>query len=71
MQMDQKADAKTNLSFLRGGKLHVALNSGRDSFEIKRNMHDVQKIRAQFEGELKYVTDLIDELRISDSFFKT
>ncbi len=70
MQMDEKADARTNLSFKQGGKLHVALDSGKDCFEIKGNNSDVAKIREQFIGEIKQVTDLIDELRITDGIFK-
>jgi len=70
VQMDEKADAKTNLSFLRNGKLHIALNSGRDSLEIKGFSSDVEKIKAQFEAEIRQVTDVIDELRLTDSIFE-
>lgn len=70
VQMDEKAKARTYLSFLRSGKLHVALDSGKDAFEIKGRMSDATKIREQFTQEIRYVTDLIDELRIADNVFK-
>jgi len=70
IKMDAKANAKTNLSFLKNGNLHIALNSGRDSLEIKGFSSDVEKIKAQFQAEIHQVTDVIDELRLSDSIFK-
>jgi len=70
VQMDAKANARTYLSFLRNGKLHIALHSGKDSFEIKGFSSDVEKIKGQFEAEIRQITDLIDELRLSDSIFE-
>jgi len=70
IQMDEKANAKTNLSFLKNGKLHIALNCGRDAFEIKGFSSDVEKIKAQFEKEIRQITDMIDELRLTDSIFE-
>lgn len=70
VEMDEKAKARTYLSFMRGGKLHVALDSGKDAFEVGRGKYDAVQIREQFVSEIRFVTDLIDELRLTESIFK-
>ncbi len=67
--MDAKAKGDTYMCFLREGKVHIAINSKRNSFEINNLNTDVQKLRARFISEIKYITDLIDALRLVDTIF--
>lgn len=66
-EMDEKGKGNTYMRFVRAGKVHIAINSDRDSFEIRGGKLRVSALRAQFEEEIKYVTDLIDELRLVDT----
>lgn len=71
LAMDDRGDGDTYMSFLRGGKVHIAINSGRDSFELgKTALSDAGKLRQKFIDEIRYVTDLIDELQLVDTFYK-
>lgn len=69
-QMDVKANGDLYMRFLREGKLHIAVNSGRNLFEIKNLNTNATALRRQFVGEICYVTDLIDEMRLVDTLFK-
>ncbi|MCD7854492.1 MAG: DUF3137 domain-containing protein [Clostridiales bacterium] len=70
LSMDEKAGGQTHMRFC-GSKLHLAVNSGRDAFEIKgRDVKNIDKIKENFTADLKYVTDLIDELRLCKSIYK-
>lgn len=70
MAVDEAADASSFFCF-KDGRVHIALHSGRDSFELKgvkvRNMDDV---RQKFRRDLKYMTDIVDELLLNDRLFK-
>lgn len=70
LEMDKKGGGKTHMRFNRYGRVHVAINTGKDSFELKGSNVDVAQLRARFESELRYLTDLIDELRLEDSIYK-
>ena len=70
LEMDRKASGDTYMRFLREGKLHIAIDSGRNFFEIKDLNTDVATLKRQFVGEVRYITDLIDELRLVDTFFE-
>jgi hypothetical protein len=70
MAADEAADASTLFCF-RDGKVHIALNSGRDSFELGRTKIDnTDNVRQQFRRDLKYMTDIMDELLQNDKLFK-
>lgn len=71
LSMDDRGDGDTYISFLRSGKVHIAINSGRDSFEIgKTKVSDPSALRQKFVDEIRYVTDLIDELQLVDTLYK-
>ncbi|MCD8089318.1 MAG: DUF3137 domain-containing protein [Clostridiales bacterium] len=68
LSMDEKAKGETHMRFC-GSKVHIAINSGRDAFEIDNtDIKNPDKIKEDFSADLKYVTDLIDELRLSDAY---
>lgn len=68
--MVDKANGSTSLSFIREGKMHVAIASGRDAFEVGKGRVNAAELRRKFVGEIRYVTDLIDELRLVDTLYK-
>ncbi len=67
VQMDAKGAGDTYMHYTRQGKVHIAINSKRDSFEIGHGKPDVAALREKFLSEIRYVTDLIDELRLVDT----
>ena len=70
LQMDEKGMGKTHMRFMRGGKVHIAISSGRNSFEMDGMNVDLAFLKSKFEGELRYITDIIDELRLQDTMYK-
>ena len=50
--MADKSGGQVYMSFLRGGKLHVAVQTGRDFFEFGNSNADVEGLRRKFLGEL-------------------
>jgi hypothetical protein len=67
----KEADALTYLSFRKDGKVHIALNSGRDSFEFTRvKPAELNGMRRRFRRELKYLTGVMDELMKNDKLYK-
>ncbi|MGN1031736.1 MAG: DUF3137 domain-containing protein, partial [Butyricicoccaceae bacterium] len=65
-----KSGGTVYLSFLHNGKLHVAVQTGRDFFELGKSNADVEGLRQKFLGELHWFTDMIDTLRVEDSLYK-
>ena len=71
MTLDERAGGNTYMCFLKEGKVHVAVNSGRDHFELERlNVSDVGALRRRFRGEVEYVTALVDELLAVNTMFR-
>ena len=68
--MADKSGGTVYLSFLRNGKMHVAVKTGRDFFELGKSNADVEGLRQKFLGELRWFTDLIDTLRVEDTLYK-
>ena len=52
-----------------GRQVHFAVNNKHDSFEIGRKKIDVPVIRARIQAEVKYVTEIIDELLQNEYLF--
>ncbi len=70
LAMDDRADGDTYMRFLREGKVHLAINSGRNNFEIgKMNKASVDRLREKFRDELQYITDVIDLLLSIDTMY--
>ncbi len=71
MKMDERAGGDTYLHFVKDGKVHLAINSGRNHFEVGSLKNaDVDALRRKFTNEVRYVTDLIDELLSIDTLYK-
>lgn len=67
---DNAVNAATHFCF-QDGKVHIAMNSGRDSFELKRvKLNNLDNVQQQFRRDLKYMTGIIDELLHNDKIFK-
>ena len=65
-----KSGGTVYMSFLRDGKLHVAVQTGRDFFELGKNNANVEELRQKFLGELRWFTDIVDTLRVEDTLYK-
>ena len=70
LAMADKSGGTVYLSFLRNGKLHVAVKTGRDFFELGKSNADVEGLRRKFLDELHWFTDMIDTLRVEDTLYK-
>ena len=58
------------MSFLRDGKFHIAANTGKDFFELGKNSTDPEKLSQVFLEEIRWYTDIIDQLRIEPNLYK-
>ena len=70
LAMADKSGGTVYLSFLRNGKMHVAVKTGRDFFELGKSNADVEGLRRKFLDELRWFTDMIDTLRVEDTLYK-
>ena len=70
LTMADKGGGTVYLSFLRDGKMHVAVKTRRDFFELGKSNADVEELRQKFLGELRWFTDIIDTLRVEDTLYK-
>ncbi|MFI3291177.1 MAG: DUF3137 domain-containing protein [Opitutales bacterium] len=65
--IDKKVDGKIHLRFLPDGKLYIAINSNRDSFEFGFNC-TIPEAMEIIKKDLGYITDFIDELMDSSYY---
>ena len=70
LTMADKSGGTVYLSFLREGKMHIAVKTGRDFFELGKSNADVEELRQKFLGELRWFTDIVDTLRVEDTIYK-
>ncbi len=70
LTMADKSGGTVYMSFLREGKMHVAVKTGRDFFELGSSNANVEGLRQKFLGELRWFTDMIDTLRVEDTLYK-
>lgn len=70
LRMAEQCGGDVYMSFLRGGKLHIAVQTGRDFFELGKNKADINQLRQKFLGELRWFTDIIDTLRVEDTLYR-
>ena len=68
--MADKSGGTVYLSFLRNGKMHVAVQTGRDFFELGKTNTDAETLRQKFLGELRWFTDIVDTLRVEDTIYQ-
>ena len=59
------------MSFLREGKLHIAIETNREFFAIGRGSVDVELLRNRYADEIRWFTGFIDELSWVDTFYQT
>ena len=70
MAVNKMAKASSLFCF-QDGKVHIALYSGRDSFELNGvKLNNMDNVHQKFRGELKYLTDIVDELLLNKRLFK-
>lgn len=70
LTMDDKGGGTTRMRFTREGKVHIAIHNNRDALQIKSGDYgDLDRIREQFRSDIRYLTDLIDELRLVDTMY--
>ena len=70
LSMAEKSGGDVYMGFQRGGRLNIAVQSDRDFFELGKGRVDVAALRQKFLGEIRWFTDLIDELRLVDTFYR-
>ena len=68
--MADKSGGLVYMSFLRSGKMHVAVQTGRDFFELGKTNTDAETLHQKFLGELRWFTDIVDTLRVEDTIYK-
>ena len=50
------------MSFLREGKLHIAIETNREFFAIGRGSVDVELLRSRYADEIRWFTGFIDQV---------
>ena len=68
--MADKSGGLVYMSFLRNGKMHVAVQTGHDFFELGKTNTNAETLRQKFLGELRWFTDIVDTLRVEDTIYK-
>lgn len=67
---DTAADCSTMFCF-KDGRVHIALYSGRDFFELEGvQLDSVDNVRQKFRRDLNYLTDIVEELLKNKKLFK-
>ena len=56
--------------FLKEGKLHIAVESDCDFFEAGKGSIDADRLREKFTTQIRWFTDMIDELRLTDTLYR-
>lgn len=64
LDVQQKVGGDLYMSFLQDEKLHIAVKSGRNFFELGRSRADAAALRSKFLGEIRWFTDMIDALHL-------
>ncbi len=67
---EKSVEGKMNIIFSRAGQVHIAIDSGRDAFELGTLFTNVASLRKRFTKEVKYVTDMVDELLAIKTLFR-
>ena len=61
---------KLYMSFLKEGKLHIAVESDCDFFEAGKGSIEADRLREKFTTQIRWFTDMIDELRLTDTLYR-
>ena len=70
LTMAGKSGGEVYMAFLRGGKLHIAVKTERDFFELGKTKTNIDELSRKFREEIKWFTDIIDVLRVEDTLYK-
>ncbi len=70
LAMANQIGGEVYMSFLRDGKMQVAVKTGREFFELGKSKADVEELRRKFLGELRWFIDMIDTLCAEDTICK-
>lgn len=70
LTMANKSGGDVYLSFLRDGKMHVAVKTGSDFFELGKSKANTDNLRQKFLNELKWFTDIVETLCVEDTLYK-
>lgn len=65
-----RSGGEVYMAFLSGGKLHIAVQTGRDFFELGKSAANIERLRQKFLGELRWFTGILDELRLADTLYR-
>jgi hypothetical protein len=70
LRTNDAAGGMMSLEFLPSGTVHIAINSGHNFFEPERiwGETDLEEERWRIIDEIRYITDIIDQLRLVDTF---
>ncbi len=71
LEMDRKARGETHMRFERSGQVQIAIRKEEDSFEAGGISKNATQLRKKFIQEIRYITDLIDELRLVDTLYRS
>lgn len=58
---------KLYMSFLKEGKVHIAVERDQDLFEIGGESVNSDRLREKIKSQVQWLTDILDELRLKDS----
>ena len=64
LDVQQKSGGDLYMSFLQDEKMHIAVKSGRNFFELGRSRAETSALRGKFLGEIRWFTDMIDALHL-------
>ena len=70
LTMAGKSGGEVYMAFLRGGKLHIAVKTERDFFELGKTKTNIDSSSRKFREEIKWFTDIIDVLRVEYTLYE-
>ena len=69
LAMADKSGGEVYLSLQQSGRLNIAVQSGRNFFELGRGEVDITQLRSNFIGEVRWFTDVIEQMNPEDIGF--
>ncbi len=71
-EINDRAGGRLFMCFF-GREVHIAVHNNRDSFEVggkAEEFGDLDVLRDKFRSQIRYLTDIIDELMLNDKLYK-
>ena len=70
LKMDRQSNGRTFMRFTKEGKVHIAIDSLRNAFEVDLNQDtDLEIMKQKYIDEIRYVINIIDELCLVDTLY--